>query len=52
MKKKVVLESADNALDMEQVPFMKSKPGKLDVSFPSEDLNKLVSKVNEIIESL
>ena len=31
---------------------VKPKVGKLDLSFPNEDLNKLVSKVNEIIDSL
>ena len=51
MKKKV-LESADNALDIEQVPFMKPKVGKLDLDFGREDLNKLKDKVNEIIDSL
>ena len=33
-------------------PVMKPRVGKLDLSFPNEDLNKLVSKVNEIIENL
>ena len=37
---------------IEDVSHEKPKVGKLDLSFPNEDLNKLVSKVNEIIDSL
>ena len=32
--------------------LVKPKVGKLDLSFPNEDLNKLVSKLNEIIDNI
>ena len=53
-KKEVVIEEVVKAV-IEQDNLAESiqpKVGKLDLSFPNEDLNKLVSKINEIINSL
>lgn len=35
-----------------EVEEPKKVVGKLDLSFPQEDLNKLVSKINEIVDAL
>ena len=50
MKKK--LEELDEVLELVSVPEVKPKVGKLDLDFGREDLNKLVSKLNEVIDSL
>ena len=50
-KKEFKLEVVDRVAEI--LPeVVKPKVGKLDLSFPNEDLNKLVSKLNEIIENM
>jgi len=52
-KKQVELEKEYNEAMKEEVKIEPKKiVSKIDLSFPNEDLNKLVSKVNEIIENL
>ena len=46
------LEVKEIIVETEKLEKEPSKVGRLDLSFPNEDLNKLVSKINEIIESL
>lgn len=54
MKKKEVKEEILGPAGFPEEPSLPEKPkvGKLDLSFPNEDFNKLVSKINEIIESI
>lgn len=52
MKKIIKKVKVEKEIEEVSVPMAMIKPqiGKLAVSFPNEDLNKLVEKINEIIE--
>lgn len=55
MKKKkeaIIEEVVETVKEDVLAESIKPEVGKLDLSFPNEDLNKLVSKVNEIIDLL
>lgn len=51
IKKKIVKEVAPHITAMECAEVcVKSEIDKLTLSFPNEDMNKLVEKLNEVIE--
>jgi len=51
MKKKKEIEVTGTPLEEEKKCSGCHKVSKLDISFPNEDMNKVVDKINEIIEN-
>lgn len=45
-------EKIEMVMPATEEAYVTPKVGKLTVSFPSEDMNKVVDKINEIIENL